>query len=480
MFYWFMMLFFITVSSAGIVQAQDDSASASVSSAVSVSSDASQEVASAGLAVASSDGTAEAVSSEASQSEVNIDTEGKVSLDFRDADIRNIFKILSFKSGVNIVASPEVTGIVSIQLNDVPWQQALDVILQTYGYASERRGNIIVVTTVENLKKRREDAVLLAEQEPVVTKTFTLNFGKASKVITSIEKMKTERGSIDFDDRTNTLIVTDIQPRIDLMAEVIAQLDTTTPQVLIEAKIIETTLSDTDKLGIDWSLGATVSGSKRPSTYPFTKNTDTNYTKIGDFPTTTSTSDFSYGTIDFSSISAVLEMLKTRSDTNILSNPRIMTLDNQKASINVGSQYPIPTYTYNQDQAALQVSGWEYKDIGIIFEVTPHVNDAKYVTLDIEPKITAILDYVTVENTSLPRLSNESAKTSVLVKDGDTLVIAGLIKDQTTDTKKKVPGLGQIPLLGLPFRKSEVTKTKSDLMIFITPHIVTPEIPSEI
>ena len=476
MFYWFVMLLFLAVSSVGVVQAQVESAS----SAVSGSSDTSQEAPSEGglVPVASSDETAEAASSDVSQSEVNIDTEGKVSLDFRDADIRNIFKILSFKSGVNIVASPEVAGIVSIQLNDVPWQQALDVILQTYGYASERKGNIIVVTTVENLKKQREDAVLLAEQEPVVTKTFTLNFGKASKVITSIEKMKTERGSIDFDDRTNTIIVTDIQQRIDLMAEVIAQLDTTTPQVLIEAKIIETTLSDTDKLGIDWTLGATVNGSKRPHTYPFFKNTDTAYTKSSDFPAADS-GDFTYGTIDYTSISAVLEMLKTRSDTNILSNPRIMTLDNQKATINVGSQYPIPTYTYNQDQAALQVSGWEYKDIGIIFEVTPHVNDAKYVTLDIEPKITAILDYVTVENTSLPRLSNESAKTSVLVKDGDTLVIAGLIKDQTTDTKKKVPGLGQIPFFGAPFRKSEVTKTKTDLMIFMTPHIVTPQIPSE-
>lgn len=478
MFYWFMMLLLFMVSSVSVVQAQVESASP----AASVSSDASRDVASDGL-VAASDETAEAVSSDVSQSEVNMDTEGKVSLDFRDADIRNIFKILSFKSGVNIVASPEVAGIVSIQLNDVPWQQALDVILQTYGYASERKGNIIVVTTVENLKKQREDAVLLAEQEPVVTKTFTLNFGKASKVITSIEKMKTERGSIDFDDRTNTIIVTDIQQRIDLMAEVIAQLDTTTPQVLIEAKIIETTLSDTDKLGIDWTLGATVSGSKRPHTYPFSNNTDTAYTKsIGvkdnDFPAAKS-GDFTYGTINYTSVSAVLEMLKSRSDTNILSNPRIMTLDNQKATINVGSQYPIPKYTYNQEQAALQVSDWNYKEIGITFEVTPHVNDAKYVTLDIEPKITAILDYVIVENTALPRLSNESVKTSVLVKDGDTLVIAGLIKDQTTDTKRKVPGLGQIPFFGAPFRKSEVTKTKTDLMIFMTPHIVTPEIPSK-
>ncbi len=477
MFYKILAMVFVLTISTSFVHAQEGTTTTAAvtpdATVVTETAAASPDAAVSSDAAASSDQPAD-IGSE----QVQMDTEGKVSLDFRDADIRNVFKILSFKSGVNIVASPEVAGVVSIQLNDVPWQQALDVILQTYGYASERKGNIIVVTTVENLKKRREDAVLLAEQEPVVTKTFTLNFGKASKVIASVEKMKSERGTVDFDERTNTIIVTDIQQRIDLMGEVIKKLDTTTNQVLIEAKILETTLTDTDKLGIDWSTKATVSGSKRPSLYPFTVHSDTKYTRNADFPAAED-SDFDYGTIDFTTASAVLELLKSRSDTNILSNPRIMTLDNQKAQISVGSQYPIPTYTYNQDQAALQVSGWEYKDIGIIFEVTPHVNDAKYVTLDIEPKITAILDFVTVENTSLPRLSNESAKTSVLVKDGDTLVIAGLIKDQTTDTKKKVPGLGQIPVLGLPFRKNEYTKTKTDLMIFMTPHIVTPQIPSQ-
>jgi len=136
-------------------------------------------------------------------------TKGNVSLDFREADIRNVFKILAFKSGTNIVASPEVTGVISIQLTDVPWQQALDVIVQTYGYAYEKRGTIVVVMTVEDMKKRREDNMLLAEQEPLETRTYILNFGKASEIIASIEKMKSDRGSINFDERTNTIIATD-------------------------------------------------------------------------------------------------------------------------------------------------------------------------------------------------------------------------------------------------------------------------------
>lgn len=424
-----------------------------------------------------------AVTQKPAQADALAAGEGNVSLDFRDADIANVLKILSFKSGVNIVVGPEVTGLVTIQLHDVPWKQALEVVLETYGYAFEQKGNIITVTTVENLKQRRENATALAEQEPVETRTFTLNFGRASEIIASVEKMKSERGSINYDERTNTLIVTDISKRLDLMEGVIKKLDRTTPQVLIEAKIVETNFNDQENLGVDWLSQVTVSGSERPITYPFTvRSTGTKYTP-DDFPGADDTAgsanaEFTYGTLNFTQVQAVFEILKTKTDTNILSNPRIVTLDNQAAQIMVGSQYPIPQYTYNEEQAQLQISGWEYKDIGIIFNVTPHVNDAGFVTLDVEPQITAIIGTVTVENTSLPELSNESTKTRVMIKGGETLVIAGLVKDQLTDTKKKVPILGDIPIFGLLFQKSEKTNAKTDLMIFITPHIITPDVAS--
>ncbi len=410
---------------------------------------------------------------QALQNDVSLSKEGNVSLDFREADIRNVLRILAYKSGVNIVAGPEVVGLVTIQLNDVPWVQALDVILSTYGYGYDRKGNIITVTTIENLKKRREDAQLLADQEPLSTKTYLLNYAKASEAVASIEKIKSPRGTVNFDERTNSLILRDIPGNLELIDDVINTLDKTTPQVLIEAKIIETDLNSDENLGIDWVVEATASGSARPTTYPFTTvSTATKYTPD---PIPATEDGFSYGTLNFSQLQAVLELLRTRTDTNILSNPRIVTLDNKKASIVVGSQYPIPTYTYNEEQARLQVSGWEYMDIGVIFDVTPHVNNAGVVTLEIEPKVTDILDFVTVENTSLPRLSNESATTQVLIKDGQTLVIAGLIKDKTTDIKKRVPILGDIPILGLAFQKSEKNITKTDLLIFLTPHIITPD-----
>lgn len=402
---------------------------------------------------------------------VDVAEGGNVSIDFRDADIQNVLRILSYKSGVNIVTGPEVTGLVTIKLKDVPWKRALEVVLETYGYGYELKDNIITVTTIEGMKKRREDATLLAEQEPLVTKTFILNYAKASEVIASLDKMKTARGSINYDERTNTLIVRDLSRNMDLVEAVIKQLDRTTPQVLIEAKVVETTLDNAEKLGIDWTTKLTISGAKRPSSWPFSKHTDSPYLKNDDFPGAEDT-DFALGTLNFQQMQAVLEMLRNRTDTNILSNPRIVTLNNKPAKIVVGREYPFPQYSYNDQQAKYQVSGWEYKDIGIIFDVTPHVNHAGFITLELRPQVTDILGFVTVENASVPQLSKEEAKTNVMIKDGETLVIAGLIKDQVTDTKKKFPFLGDIPLLGLLFQKSEKTVVKQDLLIFVTPHII--------
>lgn len=403
---------------------------------------------------------------------VTPDSAGLVSLDFQEADIRNVLKVLAFKTGVNIVAGPEVIGSVSIQLKDVPWQKALDVILSTYGFGYEQRGNIIKVMSIENLKKYREDKVALEGQEPLITKTFVLSFAKASDIVESLGKMKTERGSVNFDQRTNTIIVRDVQANLDLIAEVVKSLDSVTPQVLIEAKIIETTLNNDEKMGVEWNLVATASGGKRATSFPFTTDA-TNRFVNGQFPVP-DTASFKYGTLDMSQFSATMRLLASRTDTNVLSNPRIVTLDNQTAKIVVGDQYPFPQYTYNSEQAKLQISGWEYKDIGIIFEVTPHVNNPGLVTLDLQPKISAKNGTQTIENTALPIIATEETKTKVMILDGQTLVIAGLIKEDTTIVKKKVPFLGDIPLIGLAFKHNDTVKNKKEILIFITPHIITP------
>ena len=411
---------------------------------------------------------------------------GMVSLDFQDADIRNVLKVLAFKSGLNIVAAPDVTGVVNIELKDVPWQKALDVILSTYGYGFDRKGNIITVMTVENLKKYREYSIALESQEALISRTFSLNYAKAEDVMKIVEKMISKRGFINFDVRTNSIIVRDLESNLDLMSEVIKSIDTVTPQVMIETKIVETDLNNSENLGVDWVLQGTITGASRPTTFPFISSKGAGIFGQGSdasFNPTSSTAfsinpvtptNLTYGTINASQLSATLQILSQRSTTHILSNPRIVTLDNQKAKINVGIEYPEATYSFNSSTGQEQVTGFTQLPIGVNFEVTPHVNNAGLITLDLHPQISGLKTTVTVDNNALPETTNQEAETNVMVEDGKTLVIGGLITDQTDVTKTKVPVLGDIPWIGnLFFSNTNTVKTRQEILIFLTPHIIT-------
>ncbi|MCI0561608.1 MAG: secretin and TonB N-terminal domain-containing protein, partial [Nitrososphaera sp.] len=167
---------------------------------------------------------------------------GTISIDFKDADIRQVLRVISMKSGVDIVAGNDVEGLVTIKLTEVPWEQALDIILRTYGFTYEKKGNIVRVTTIEAL-----------EQEALATQVFPLDYAKAKEVPDVIKEMLSDRGRVKFDERTNTVIVTDIPTTLFQIATVIKRLDQRTPQVLIESRIVETKLEEDENLGIDWT-----------------------------------------------------------------------------------------------------------------------------------------------------------------------------------------------------------------------------------
>jgi len=190
--------------------------------------------------------------------EVPIVDAGNVTVNFKGADIRTVLAYLSEVSGMDIVPSPEVTGTVNLKLSNKPWKVALDIIVRNYGFAYEKDGDIIRVVTVERLK-----------QEELATQAFNLNYGKAKEVMTSIKEMVSSRGKVMYDERTNIVLVTDIPTNIYNIGQIIDKLDKKTNQVLIEARIIETVLSDSEKLGIDWNIKFSVSGAKRPTTIPF-------------------------------------------------------------------------------------------------------------------------------------------------------------------------------------------------------------------
>jgi type IV pilus assembly protein PilQ len=426
---------------------------------------------------------------------------GLVSLNFQDADIRNVLKVLSFKSGVNIVAAPDVTGVVNIELKNVSWQKALEVILSTYGYGFDRKGNIITVMTIDNLKKYRENSLSLESEEPLVSKTFYLSFAKAEDVLKIIDKLISKRGFINFDVRTNSIIVRDLASNLELMSGVIKSLDTITPEVMIETKVIETDLNNNDTLGIDWVLQASISGASEPTIFPFTQKggilggggtgsffpANTRFGASNATPPTTATSTttgFSYGTINASQLQATLAALSTHQNTRTLSNPRVVTLDNEKVTFNVGVQYPMPQYTFNSSTGQQQISGYTFTPIGINFEVTPHVNNAGWITLDIHPDISAIEGQVVLQQANagtgnpivqIPELSDRAIQTKVMVENGKTLVVAGLISDTKVVNLSKVPFLGDIPLLGKLFTSNNTTVQRTELLIFLTPHIISAD-----
>ncbi len=446
----------------------------------------------------SSDETDSPAPSDSTVVEGSTTSPGNVTVDFKEADIQNVLRILSFKSGVNIVAGKDVTGVVTIRLVDVPWEKALDVVLKTYGYAYDRDGNIIRVTTIENLKK-----------EELSTEVYVLNYAQAAEVEKALRDILSERGKIRSDSRSNAIIVTDMPTTLQSIGKVIQRLDRTTPQVTIQAKVIETTLGSADRMGIQWNLRAAVSGSSRPTTAPFraTKSgprflnsllpegrgattsttSDAGGTstsdEVQDFPATdfvheanfpvADKAEFQFGTLDFTQFQAVLELIQQRNDAKVLSEPHVTTLNNQEAKILVGEIIAIPTFERNSTTGRMEITGYKDRDLGIRLSVIPQINSADEIVVSIAPEITSLLGFDTLTpDVKAPRFSTRSAKTQVRIRNGQTIAIGGLIRETIVDSRTKVPVLGDIPLLEKLFSHNDKTVQKTDLLFFMTVNIV--------
>ncbi len=411
--------------------------------------------------------------------------QGQISVDFKDADIRQVLRIISLKSGVDIVAGTDVEGLVTIKLTNVPWEQALDIILRTYGFTYERKGPIIRVMTVAALEK-----------EALSTEVFPLDYAKSKDVPEVLKEMLSERGRVKFDERTNTVIVTDIPTNLYQIKQVIGRLDQRTPQVLIETKVVETRLEKSEQLGIDWSDSITpsVTPASAPSTFPFLGGGDLGdigrafIPRAGTFSPTQGASittgripenggTFTFGTLSSTGLSAVIRFLQSRTDTKIISNPSISALNNQKATVHIGSEFPIPNYSVDPTTGRTTITGYTAKNIGTVLTVTPHVNPSNEVVVDLKPEVISFTgnrsyDTGSSQSVSLPEFSTQTAETQVRISNGDTIAIGGLIKATESKVVSKVPVLGDIPFFGNLFKST--TKyggsdpVRQDLLIFLT------------
>ncbi|MFH0790608.1 MAG: secretin and TonB N-terminal domain-containing protein [Candidatus Omnitrophota bacterium] len=423
------------------------------------------------------------------------------SLEFREVDIKDVLRQLSKQYGLNIVFSEKVAGLVTVQLNNVTIEEAMDSIITVNGFVYTKRGTVIKVTTADE-----------AEREGRQTKLFRLNNADALTLQTTLGKVLSSDGAINVDTRSNSLLVTDSLSVINKIEGMIPALDEVTPQVLIEAKFIETSLTKTEKLGIDWTTTISAAGSKIPTTLPF-KSTGgwmrdylplskpTASGTVGDFPSVglapplsglaygfpySLASNFSFGTLDFSSLKSVFDFLKERKNTKLVANPRILTLNSQKASISVGRVLSLPTYERNETTGTMEITGWEKMNVGVNLEVTPQISPDGHVKLKLKPEVSSLVGYTSTRDNvnEGPITSTRTAETEVLLRDGQTAVIGGLVKEESLSNVKKIPILGDIPLLGLLFTRKEVGSAtspteKTDLLIFVTARIIKDKVPDK-
>jgi type IV pilus assembly protein PilQ len=422
----------------------------------------------------------------------------KISLDLQDADVVNVLRLIADIGGVNIVFGSDVTGKVTVNLKNIPWDQALDIVLMTNGLDKVRMGKIIRIarseTITEEANKRLAAMKASDKVEPLVTRIIPVNYSDINAIKDSelIKNILSDRGKIDTDERTNTLIVHDISKNVKQIETLVKRLDTRIPQVLIEARIVEATDGFSREIGVQWGFarhhqaGSTSSnvfggntgdnaffGLLDPTTgapaiagggtLPVGFNVNLPATTVLDTP---GTLGFNIGRF-FSDGLYVLDMrlslAQDQSLAKVISSPRIMTVDNQQANVVQGQD--IPYLSVSQD--GTQVS---FVQANLELLVTPHVTAESTILLDVETH----RDSPNFENAvqGQPAITRNTAKTSVLLNDGETTVIGGIYVVDKNKIAQGIPGLMNIPYLGKIFRRDKIENQKKELLVFLTPKII--------
>jgi len=410
-------------------------------------------------------------------------TGSRISLDFKDADIRNILRLIAEVSDLNVVAGDDVEGTVTIRLNDVPWDQALDVILLSNNLGKSLDGNILRIAPIDKIEKQRKDALAAKESEsklePLKKGLIRVSYAQANQLKPVIQNSKvlSSRGSIEVDQRTNTLIVIDIERNLEEVRAIIANLDTPTSQVLIEAKIIQINPTYTKELGVSWggefqsaASGGTIVGggdiTKDGTAITSPSILDLAPTTIG--PGVGGSLALGYLRDNFNIFNKIAALEKDEK-LEVISSPRVMTLDNQEALVEQGTEVPYLELDTQSSQST-SLATTEFKKVTLSLKVIPHVTPDGSVMMDIEAK----KDQVSAQLGAggQPGIDTRKAITKVLVRSGDTVVIGGIYEDTNRDVRNSVPFFGRIPILNFIFKGTSKKREKTEMIIFITPTII--------
>ena len=401
---------------------------------------------------------------------------GSFSLDVDGADLRTVLRAIAEFSGRNIVLGNNARGTVRIQLKNVAWQDALKAVLRANGLDYVEDGSVIRVDEASKLnqeKVERETAnARTLELVPLETRIVKLNYANATELTTPLASSLSKRGSVQVEKRTNSLIITDLPTNLDAVSQMALQLDSQTPQIEITAKLVDVDAEAIQSIGVVWNHGYQASQFVKDNSNapvylkPATSSSGNEQLGSGvNAPVGSPAGRITVGLFQkWGDLEAQLQVLASINKANVISNPRITTVDNREAKIVVGQKIPLIV----QDVAGNPVS--QLQTIGIQLKVTPHLTSEKKIIMDLHPEVSDLASGATVQGGLI--INTSEADTRVMVDDGQTAVIGGLIRTNETTTHVGVPILKDIPIVGLLFSSKSTSKQNRELIIFVTPKIV--------
>jgi type IV pilus assembly protein PilQ len=403
----------------------------------------------------------------------------KLSLNFQDIDVRSVLQLIADFTDLNLVASDTVQGNITLRLQNVPWDQALDLVLKTKGLDKRKVGNVLLVAPADEIAARERQELeaqkQISELAPLRRELIQVNYAKASdiaKLFSSVTggaapgaaaaAQGDNRGSITVDDRTNSIIAYQTQDRLDELRRIVAQLDIPVRQVMIEARIVEANVDYTKELGVNWS--GSLSGHGNFDVSGGTNSTGNTFVDLGT-SNVTPTSGISIGfTTNNTILDLQLNAMEKTGNGEVVSQPKVVTSDKETAKILKGSEIP---YQEASSSGATSVS---FKEAALSLDVTPQITPDNRIIMEVkvnkdEP------DYANALN-GVPPIKKNEVNAKVLVNDGETIVIGGVFSNTQTKSTAKVPFLGDVPMIGRLFKNDYVTDSKNELLVFLTPRIM--------
>ncbi len=419
------------------------------------------------------------------EADANVESGGVGVREFQGDDVGQVLRLLARQAKVNMVVSDAVQGTVTMRLEDVTAIQAISIIVKAKGLFMDKIDSVYYIKTAAE-----------KTAEPTEADSYQFSYARAKDVSPLIASQLQSKAPPQIDERTNTMFFSETRSNIDNIRKVLLQIDKPTRQVMIEARLVEVSADPVQAYGINWA--GVVGSASSPKTYQYGAPTTSTVDATGKTTTTFngSTTPFALGNpsshnffgsleklafgqfaiLSVPQFSATMQALNEDSDAEFLANPRVVTADNQQAKIEVLRNQPVPQLNFNEQTATAVFGGFQDKTFGNTLIVRPSVNKDNFITLSVKPEISnKVQDFHFAFNgadVTSPIIDKRSLDSNVLIKSGDTLAIGGLLSDQSSKARTKVPILGDIPVLGYAFQSHDNERHKRNLLIFVTPTII--------